>query len=61
MTEGERFVVTFLNIFDLKLQGLWDSINALGAIFPRFLFRPLEEGYFYYFREQKGNKHIYDG
>ena len=41
-------------MFDLKLQGLWDSINALGAMFPRFLFRPLEEGYFYFFREQKG-------
>lgn len=51
LTEGERFIVTFFNIFDLKHQGLWDSINALGALFPRFIFRPLEEGYFYFFRE----------
>jgi len=51
LTEGERFIVTFFNLFDLKSQGLWDSINALGALFPRFIFRPLEEGYFYFFRE----------
>ena len=48
--------VTFFNLFDLKSQGLWDSINALGALFPRFIFRPLEEGYFYFFRENPNSR-----
>ena len=54
LTEGERFIVTFFNLFDLESQGMWDAITALGALFPRFIFRPLEEGYYLLFREQPG-------
>merc|ERR1711935_310568 len=51
LTEGERYVVTFLGLLTLEAQGQWDSITALGALFPRFLFRPLEESFAIHFRD----------
>ena len=51
LTEGERYVVTFFNLLTLEAQGQWDSITALGALFPRFLFRPLEESFAIHFRD----------
>ena len=44
-------MVTFFNLLTLEAQGQWDSITALGALFPRFLFRPLEESFAIHFRD----------
>jgi len=57
LTEGERYVVTFFYILSLGQQGIWDTITALGAILPRFVFRPLEESFYLHFcnSSKKGN------
>ena len=49
LTEGERYVVTFFYLLSLAQQGVWDSVTAIGALFPRFVFRPLEESFYLHF------------
>ena len=55
--DNNRYVVTFFYILSLGQQGIWDTITALGAILPRFVFRPLEESFYLHFcnSSKKGN------
>ncbi|XP_060078997.1 protein RFT1 homolog [Ylistrum balloti] len=43
LTEGEKYVMTLFNVFNFGDQGIYDVINNLGSMVPRFIFMPLEE------------------
>lgn len=43
LTEGEKYVMTVFNVFSFGDQGIYDVINNLGSMVPRFIFLPLEE------------------
>eukprot|EP00042_Codosiga_hollandica_P030797 m.181113 g.181113 ORF g.181113 m.181113 type:complete len:538 (+) comp53461_c0_seq4:79-1692(+) len=49
LTEGERFMMTFLRILTFTEQGVYDVVNNLCALVPRLIFQPLEENYYTYF------------
>ena len=48
LTEGERYILSFSSI-SMHDQGVFDIVNNLGSLFARFLFQPLEEGFYLYF------------
>ena len=48
LTEGERYILSFSSI-SMHDQGIFDIVNNLGSLFARFLFQPLEEGFYLYF------------
>ncbi|XP_012691497.1 protein RFT1 homolog isoform X2 [Clupea harengus] len=49
LTEGERYVMTFLNVLNFGDQGVYDIINNLGSMVARFLFLPIEESFYVFF------------
>ncbi|XP_069045729.1 man(5)GlcNAc(2)-PP-dolichol translocation protein RFT1 [Lepisosteus oculatus] len=49
LTEGERYVMTFLNVLDFGDQGVYDIVNNLGSLVARFLFLPIEESFYIFF------------
>ncbi|XP_063796762.1 protein RFT1 homolog [Pseudophryne corroboree] len=49
LTEGERYVMTFLNVLSFGDQGVYDIINNLGSLVARFIFLPIEESFYVYF------------
>ncbi|KAM9327123.1 man(5)GlcNAc(2)-PP-dolichol translocation protein RFT1 [Gastrophryne carolinensis] len=49
LTEGERYVMTFLNVLSFGDQGVYDIVNNLGSLVARFLFLPIEESFYVYF------------
>ena len=53
LTQAERYVVTFFDMMSLSQQGLWDTVTSIGALFPRFVFKPLEEGFHLHFCQNK--------
>lgn len=48
LTEGERYILSFSSV-SMHDQGIFDIVNNLGSLFARFLFQPLEEGFYLYF------------
>ncbi|XP_072928045.1 man(5)GlcNAc(2)-PP-dolichol translocation protein RFT1 isoform X1 [Hemitrygon akajei] len=49
LTEGERYLMTFLNILNFGEQGVYDIVNNLGSLVARFLFLPIEESFYIFF------------
>ncbi|XP_060621874.2 man(5)GlcNAc(2)-PP-dolichol translocation protein RFT1 isoform X1 [Anolis sagrei] len=49
LTEGERYVMTFLNVLNFGDQGVYDIVNNLGSLAARFIFLPIEESFYVYF------------
>ncbi|XP_030632458.1 protein RFT1 homolog [Chanos chanos] len=49
LTEGERYVMTFLNVLNFGDQGVYDIVNNLGSMVARFLFLPIEESFYVFF------------
>ena len=60
LTEGERYVLS-LSTVSMHDQGVYEIVNNLGSLFARFLFQPLEEGFYLYFSRvgsEKNNVNI---
>ena len=51
LTEGERFVMTFLNLLSFQDQGLYHVISNLSSMAARFVFAPIEESSYFYFSQ----------
>lgn len=49
LTEGERYVMTFLNVLSFGDQGIYDIVNNLGSMVARFVFLPIEESFYVFF------------
>ncbi|XP_043569060.1 protein RFT1 homolog isoform X3 [Chiloscyllium plagiosum] len=49
LTEGERYVMTFLNVLNFGDQGVYDVVNNLGSLVARFMFLPIEESFYVFF------------
>ncbi|XP_078483510.1 man(5)GlcNAc(2)-PP-dolichol translocation protein RFT1-like [Ciona intestinalis] len=49
LTEGERYVMTILNVLSFADQGVYDVINNLGSLAARFIFLPIEESFYLFF------------
>ncbi|NXH19833.1 RFT1 protein, partial [Bucco capensis] len=49
LTEGERYVMTFLNVLSFGDQGVYDIVNNLGSLVARFIFLPIEENFYVFF------------
>ncbi|KAK2914995.1 man(5)GlcNAc(2)-PP-dolichol translocation protein RFT1 [Channa argus] len=49
LTEGERYVMTFLNVLNFGDQGIYDIVNNLGSMVARFIFLPIEESFYIFF------------
>nr|XP_057911379.1 protein RFT1 homolog [Doryrhamphus excisus] len=49
LTEGERYVMTFLNVLSFGEQGVYDVVNNLGSTVARFVFLPIEESFYIFF------------
>ncbi|CAL8401850.1 unnamed protein product [Arctogadus glacialis] len=49
LTEGERYVMTFLSVLSFGDQGVYDIVNNLGSMVARFLFLPIEESFYVFF------------
>ncbi|XP_019402975.1 PREDICTED: protein RFT1 homolog isoform X1 [Crocodylus porosus] len=49
LTEGERYVMTFLNVLNFGDQGIYDIVNNLGSLVARFVFLPIEESFYVFF------------
>ncbi|KAI1892741.1 hypothetical protein AGOR_G00136660 [Albula goreensis] len=49
LTEGERYVMTFLNVLNFGDQGVYDIVNNLGSMVARFVFLPIEESFYIFF------------
>ncbi|TFK04962.1 Protein RFT1-like protein [Platysternon megacephalum] len=49
LTEGERYVMTFLNVLNFGDQGVYDTVNNLGSLVARFIFLPIEESFYIFF------------
>ncbi|XP_026161991.1 protein RFT1 homolog [Mastacembelus armatus] len=49
LTEGERYVMTFLNVLSFGDQGVYDIVNNLGSMVARFIFLPIEESFYIFF------------
>ncbi|XP_042195503.1 protein RFT1 homolog isoform X3 [Callorhinchus milii] len=49
LTEGERYVMTFLNVLNFGDQGVYDIVNNLGSLVARFVFLPIEESFYIFF------------
>ncbi|KAM3877563.1 man(5)GlcNAc(2)-PP-dolichol translocation protein RFT1 [Diretmus argenteus] len=49
LTEGERYVMTFLNVLSFGDQGVYDIVNNLGSMVARFIFLPIEESFYVFF------------
>ena len=51
LTEGERYLMTFLSLLSLAQQGTYDVISNLGALACRFIFRPVEDNAYFFFSQ----------
>lgn len=51
LTEGERYVMTFLNVINFGDQGVYDAVNNLGSLVARFIFLPIEESFYVFFAQ----------
>ncbi|XP_053456849.1 protein RFT1 homolog [Nycticebus coucang] len=49
LTEGERYVMTFLNVLNFGDQGVYDIVNNLGSLVARLIFQPVEESFYVFF------------
>ncbi|KAM9096471.1 protein RFT1 homolog [Sarcophilus harrisii] len=49
LTEGERYVMTFLNVLNFGDQGIYDIVNNLGSLVARLVFLPIEESFYIFF------------
>ncbi|XP_045048130.2 man(5)GlcNAc(2)-PP-dolichol translocation protein RFT1 isoform X3 [Desmodus rotundus] len=49
LTEGERYVMTFLNVLNFGDQGIYDVVNNLGSLVARLIFQPIEESFYLFF------------
>ncbi|XP_074169194.1 man(5)GlcNAc(2)-PP-dolichol translocation protein RFT1 isoform X1 [Rhinolophus sinicus] len=49
LTEGERYVMTFLNVLNFGDQGVYDTVNNLGSLVARLIFQPVEESFYIFF------------
>ncbi|XP_008318189.1 protein RFT1 homolog [Cynoglossus semilaevis] len=49
LTEGERYVMTFLNVLSFGDQGVYDIVSNLGSMVARFIFWPIEESFYIFF------------
>ncbi|XP_043833375.1 protein RFT1 homolog [Dromiciops gliroides] len=49
LTEGERYVMTFLNVLNFGDQGVYDIVNNLGSLVARLVFQPIEESFYIFF------------
>lgn len=49
LTEGERYVMTFLNVLNFGDQGIYDIVNNLGSLVARLVFQPVEESFYVFF------------
>ncbi|XP_028302882.1 protein RFT1 homolog [Gouania willdenowi] len=49
LTEGERYVMTFLSVLSFGDQGVYDIVNNLGSMVARFVFLPIEESFYIFF------------
>uniref|UniRef100_A0A3B3TXH3 Protein RFT1 homolog n=1 Tax=Poecilia latipinna TaxID=48699 RepID=A0A3B3TXH3_9TELE len=49
LTEGERYVMTFMNVLSFGDQGIYDIVNNLGSMVARFIFLPIEESFYIFF------------
>lgn len=49
LTEGERYVMTFLNVLSFGDQGVYDIVSNLGSMVARFIFLPIEESFYIFF------------
>lgn len=52
LTEGERYVMTISGVLSLTQQGVYETVNNLGTLPARLLFRPIEENCYFYFAQQ---------
>jgi len=52
LTEGEKYLMTFLNLLTFSEQGLFEVVSNLGALAARFIFRPIEEQLYFFFSQQ---------
>ncbi|XP_054716362.1 protein RFT1 homolog [Uloborus diversus] len=43
LTEGERYLMTFLSVLSFAEQGMYDVVNNLGSLAARFVLLPIEE------------------
>ena len=48
LTEGERYLLSWSSA-SMHDQGIYEIVNNLGSLFARFLFQPLEEGFYLFF------------
>ncbi|XP_057342497.1 protein RFT1 homolog isoform X8 [Manis pentadactyla] len=60
LTEGERYVMTFLNVLNFGdqgkmkfcsglIKGVYDVVNNLGSLVARLIFQPIEESFYIFF------------
>ncbi|XP_025311951.1 man(5)GlcNAc(2)-PP-dolichol translocation protein RFT1 isoform X1 [Canis lupus baileyi] len=49
LTEGERYIMTFLNVLNFGDQGVYDIVNNLGSLVARLIFQPIEESFYIFF------------
>ncbi|CAL8102717.1 unnamed protein product [Orchesella dallaii] len=51
LTEGERYMMTFLDVLTFEEQGIYDLVSNLGSLAARFVFLPVEESSYSYFAQ----------
>ncbi|XP_061418992.1 protein RFT1 homolog [Lethenteron reissneri] len=49
LTEGEKYIMTFFNVLNFGDQGIYDVVNNLGSMVPRFIFMPIEDSFYVFF------------
>ncbi|XP_048211790.1 protein RFT1 homolog [Perognathus longimembris pacificus] len=49
LTEGEHYVMTFLNVLNFGDQGVYEIVNNLGSLVARLIFQPIEESFYIFF------------
>lgn len=51
LTEGERYMMTFLDMLSFEEQGIYDLVSNLGSLAARFVFLPVEESAYAFFAQ----------
>ncbi|KAK3103347.1 hypothetical protein FSP39_018642 [Pinctada imbricata] len=61
LTEGEKYVMTVFGVLNFSDQGIYEVINNLGSLVPRFVFKPIEEsGYVLFSQSLKRGQRLQD-